>query len=1393
MKQKLRFILMTLLCAVFSSAWGLSDLSTTYTSNVTLSTTGGTQASSCKVKIDDTEYDGIKLGTNKNAGAWKVKVPANTKRLHLHLAAWNEEKVTLTCTPTGYSGNISLTANSGIASSSPFTFSGDPSSENYYKVITFANALVSETELTFTATSGKRFVVFGVNAEEGSGTPTITTPTFSPKAGYYVDQKSVTISCATDGASIYYTTNGNDPTTSSTNYTAPINVSATTTIKAIAVKGNEKSPVASATYTFLNVACESLTELSAMTETDRYLVDPLDAWVTYVNGKYAYIEDTSGGAIVLEKEGHGLTAGQTIKGPVAVDFQLNNDGNPQITDIDLTDSDCKVEDGNAPNPLPVVVSGWDYDFSSILNKYLKITDATITKEGTNYYVQLGENKVQLFGRGDASSISIPDLTDNDTYTIVGFPTMVNNTKGLVIFVQPLSNTASLPFEFDGGITDINITAGLTQQGLGDYNASPLLKFDSTGDELVLKINERPGKLTFDIKGNSFSGGTFSLQVSADGKTYTNVKSYTSLNTTTQSETVNNLDANARYIKWIYTQKASGNVALGKIKLEKFTGLDPELSFEAAEYTAILGKEFTTPTLSNPHNLTVTYSSSNEEVATVDAATGAVTLVKAGETTITATSEANETYKSGSAFYKLTVIQPLDNIAALSSQKDGGSYIVKFNNVVVTYVNGRYAYMQDASGAIVMYKSSHELTAGQVLNGTAEVTFQLYNGNPQITSLSGVTSTDGTAPEPTTVAASAWSTPIASVLSQYFKVTGATITKDGTKYYVQLGNENVQLYMPNGSISVTNLEKNTIIGFPTLNVKDDITTPVLQIFIQPEPEGIPSINAKSSIELAYNATSGEIAYTINNPVDDKSLQATADAGWISDITVTGEKVTFTTTVNDGEADRKGTITLTYEGAKDVKVEVTQKSPDFATLPFAFNGGKAAIEETTGLTQQGLGKDYSTSPLLKFDGTEDYLILKINERPGKLTFDIKGNDFSGGTFKVQTSENGETYTDLQTYTKFGDNGNDKLSEEFENLGENVRYIKWIYTEKVSGNVGLGNITLAKFTGLNPEISFEETNFAVTYGEPFTAPTLSNPHNVTVTYSSDNEDVARVNPETGEVTLKGVEGTVKITATSIKDETYRVGEASYTIAVTVIQMDNDDVFELVSTNDLAAGDKIIIVNVKETTTPANEETGTEATTQYSYMGLGVQTKNNRAAVEVNANNDGTLKGNNKLQVINLEVATKTNAETNEVTKTDNWWLNVGNGYLYAAGDSDGNYLRTEETPDANGRADAAITITEEIAGIVFQTNATDRKNLKYNSSNKIFSCYVSDQDPVKIYRKKGIPGDANNDGIVSVADVMLAVNYVLGNNPANFSFKNANVNNDDRITVADVMAIVKIVLGN
>src|SRR5437867_1135247 len=80
----------------------------------------------------------------------------------------------------------------------------------------------------------------------------VATPAFTPGGGTYTTPQSITISDATPGATIYYTTDGSTPTTASPIYTNPVLVTQTTTIKAMAAGGGmANSAVASATYTIL--------------------------------------------------------------------------------------------------------------------------------------------------------------------------------------------------------------------------------------------------------------------------------------------------------------------------------------------------------------------------------------------------------------------------------------------------------------------------------------------------------------------------------------------------------------------------------------------------------------------------------------------------------------------------------------------------------------------------------------------------------------------------------------------------------------------------------------------------------------------------------------------------------------------------------------------------------------------------------------------------------------------------------------------------------------------------------------------------------------------------------------------------------------------------------------
>lgn len=99
-----------------------------------------------------------------------------------------------------------------------------------------------------------------VNASFTITTPAAATPVFSVPPGTYYASQTVTITDATPGATIHYTTDGSQPTASSSVYASPLTVSASETLSAIAIaSGDTASPVASAAYTISQPTAPAIT------------------------------------------------------------------------------------------------------------------------------------------------------------------------------------------------------------------------------------------------------------------------------------------------------------------------------------------------------------------------------------------------------------------------------------------------------------------------------------------------------------------------------------------------------------------------------------------------------------------------------------------------------------------------------------------------------------------------------------------------------------------------------------------------------------------------------------------------------------------------------------------------------------------------------------------------------------------------------------------------------------------------------------------------------------------------------------------------------------------------------------------------------------------------------
>ncbi|HEX4205421.1 MAG TPA: PHB depolymerase family esterase [Ktedonobacteraceae bacterium] len=112
---------------------------------------------------------------------------------------------------------------------------------------------------------------FFMNHSQGQGQPPQTpTVSASPAGGTYSGSVQVTLTASPSSATIYYTTDGSTPTTSSSVYSAPLTISQTTSLKYIAVANGHSSAVGSQTYTIGTPTTHTLT-LASIASEDGYI------------------------------------------------------------------------------------------------------------------------------------------------------------------------------------------------------------------------------------------------------------------------------------------------------------------------------------------------------------------------------------------------------------------------------------------------------------------------------------------------------------------------------------------------------------------------------------------------------------------------------------------------------------------------------------------------------------------------------------------------------------------------------------------------------------------------------------------------------------------------------------------------------------------------------------------------------------------------------------------------------------------------------------------------------------------------------------------------------------------------------------------------------------------
>jgi len=468
----------------------------------------------------------------------------------------------------------------------------------------------------------------------------------------------------------------------------------------------------------------------------------------------------------------------------------------------------------------------------------------------------------------------------------------------------------------------------------------------------------------------------------------------------------------------------------------------------------------------------------------------------------------------------------------------------------------------------------------------------------------------------------------------------------------------------------------------------------------------SINAniRNGVTVFYKYSSGGVTkQTATVTISATTIEIDEDA----EVTTNGPALTLTSSDDDivsidgttitGEAAGKATITATwaetdafYGGSKSFEVTVIDPNAEEAGTednPYTVEQAIAAIDAGTGT--QGV---YATGIVSK-------IVTAYNATFGNISYNISADGTTSGA-------------QLQAYRGKSYEGANFTSADDIKVGDIVvvygNLTKYNSTYEFAADNQL--VKLTRTDNREPAgLSYDVANFTATLGEANEFPALANPNALTVAYSSTNEAVATVDATTGEITLVAA-GQTTIKAAFAGDDAYEPGDASYLLVVKEKEIAGTDKFELVTdASKLADGDVIILAY-------ENEEGKAWAMST-------TQNANNRAANPVEIEDDGTIIPGSSIQQITVE---------------EEYYFNVGDGYLFAAGTT-GNWLRTETEPDDNALATISIADNGD-ATIVFQGGNT-RNHMRFNTNNgnPVFSCYAessSIKTLPRIYRK--ITGD-------------------------------------------------------